>query len=220
MLRPLSAHVLEPTLPEELGIVDRTRLLAITGRSRQEQFALAAERGVTQFSTPAGGCQLTDRVFAQKVKDLFAHEERPTTKDMELLTIGRHFRVGAATKVILGRNELENLLLEGHADTGYTCVRPKFAGPAAMISGQDTGEARSVAVELIRKHTKPEKLPGGTLEFWVTPPPAACAEGAAAVAAGPSGRATGGGVNGTISTVTWTVAQNALPAGILNAVKI
>lgn len=168
LLRPLSAQLLEPTLPELLGIVDRERLLRIAGRSRQEQMALARRDGVTTYSTPAGGCLLTDEQFAKKAKDLFAHEQRPTTKDMELLTIGRHFRAAPQTKIILGRNELENLLLEGHADQGYTCMRPKFAGPSALVAGTDSGEARRTAVALILQHTKPEKVPGGDqLEFWV-----------------------------------------------------
>ena len=167
LLRPLSAQLLEPTLPELLGVVDRERLLRIAGRTRQEQMALARERQITEYSTPAGGCLLTDPHFARKTRDLFAHEERPTTKDMELLTLGRHFRVGPRAKVILGRNELENLMLEGHAQPGYTCVRPKFAGPAAMIVGEDAPEARQAAVRLVRHYTKPEKLPAGPLEFWV-----------------------------------------------------
>ena len=167
LLRPLSARLLEPTLPELLGVVDRERLLRIAGRTRQEQMALARERQITEYSTPAGGCLLTDPHFARKTRDLFAHEERPTTKDMELLTLGRHFRVGPRAKVILGRNELENLMLEGHAQPGYTCVRPKFAGPAAMIVGEDAPEARQAAVRLVRHYTKPEKLPDGPLEFWV-----------------------------------------------------
>ena len=167
LLRPLSAQLLEPTLPELLGVVDRERLLRIAGRTRQEQMALARERRITEYSTPAGGCLLTDPNFARKTRDLFAHEERPTTKDMELLTLGRHFRVGPRAKVILGRNELENLMLEGHAQPGYTCVRPKFAGPAAMIVGEDAPEARQAAVRLVRHYTKPEKLPAGPLEFWV-----------------------------------------------------
>jgi len=166
LLRPLSAQQLEPTLPELLGVVDRARLLGVSGRSRQEQLALAREQGVTEFSTPAGGCLLTDEHFARKTKDLFAHEQRPTTKDMELLTIGRHFRLTADTKIILGRNELENLLLEGHADAGYSCVRPKFPGPSALIAGEDTDEAQEVALQLIVQHTKPEKRPQETLEFW------------------------------------------------------
>ncbi len=166
LLRPLSAQQLEPTLPELLGVVDRSRLLDISGRSRQEQMALAAADGLTSYSTPAGGCLLTDEHFAKKAKDLFAHEERPTTKDMELLTIGRHFRVGPWTKVILGRNELENLMLEGHADAGYTCLRPKFAGPAALIAGAEMEGGERVTVSLIWQHTKEEKRPAGLLEFW------------------------------------------------------
>ena len=104
---------------------------------------------------------------------------------MELLTVGRHFRLGPRTKIILGRNEVENLLLEGHADTGpacraapldapergagrYTCIRPKFAGPAALVVGACPEESRAVAVSLILQHTKAEKVPDGDrLEFWV-----------------------------------------------------
>ena len=167
LLRPLSAQLLEPTLPELLGIVDRERLLRIAGRSRHDQLGLAQAIGVTEFSAPAGGCLLTDEQFANKTRDLFAHEERPTTKDMELMTIGRHFRVGSRTKVIVGRNELENLLLEGHSDHGYTCIRPQFAGPAAMIAGTFSDEARQVAVSLILHHTKEEKRPAGVLAFWI-----------------------------------------------------
>ena len=167
LVRPLSAQLLEPTLPELLGVVDRNRLLRLAGRSRHEQLALAQAEGITEHSTPAGGCLLTDDHFAKKVKDLFAHETQPTTKDMELLTIGRHFRAGSRTKVILGRNELENLLLEGHAQEGYTCVRPKFAGPSAMLVGAQTAEAEQLAVLLIVQQTKAAKRPSGPLDFWV-----------------------------------------------------
>lgn len=167
LLRPLSAQLLEPTLPELIGVVDRARLLRIAGRSRQEQMALAKTEGITKHSTPAGGCLLTDEHFAKKTKDLFAHAERPTTKDMELLTIGRHFRIGPATKIILGRNEVENLMLEGHSQTGYSCIRPKFAGPAALVAGEWGEEARQVAVSLIVQYTKADKLPDGALEFWI-----------------------------------------------------
>ena len=166
LLRPLSAQLLEPTLPELLGIVNRDRLLRIAGRSRHEQMARAAQDGVTEYSTPAGGCQLTDEQFAKKTRDLFAHEERPTTKDMELLTIGRHFRAGPNTKIILGRNELENLMLEGHSQDGYVCLRPKFSGPSALIVGACAEETEHVAVSLIRSYTKVEKWPDGILEFW------------------------------------------------------
>lgn len=167
LLRPLSARLLAPTKPELNGIVDRNRLLTLSGRSRKPQLALAAQYGITEFSAAAGGCLLTDEGFAQKTRDLFSHETKPKTKDMELLAIGRHFRVGPATKVILGRNELENLMLEGHADDSYTCIRPKFAAPAALIAGALTDEARQAAVSLILSQARRDKLPEGRLEFWV-----------------------------------------------------
>jgi hypothetical protein len=169
LLRPLSAQLLEPTLPELLGVVNRERLLGIAGRSRLEQIALACERGINEYSTPAGGCLLTDEQFAKKTKDLFAHQERPTTKDMELLTIGRHVRFDANTKIILGRNEFENLMLEGHAQAGYRCLRPKFAGPAALVVGDCSEDARQAVAALILRYTKEEKRPQGVCEFWLIP---------------------------------------------------
>ena len=171
LLRPLSAQLLEPTLPEELGVVDRARLLRIAGRSRHEQFAAARAAGITEHSTPAGGCLLTDAPFANKARDLFAHEAQPTTKDMELLAVGRHFRVGPSTKIVLGRNAMENLLLEGHADHGYTCIRPTFPAPSALVAGAWSDEARGTALTLILRHAKEEKLPAGALELWITPSP-------------------------------------------------
>ncbi|MBI4597416.1 MAG: hypothetical protein HY737_03320 [Candidatus Omnitrophica bacterium] len=167
LLRPLSAQLLELTKPEQNGVVDRSKLLGLCGRGRTEQIALAKRYGITEYSQPAGGCLLTDASFAEKTKELFAHEQHPTTKDMELLTIGRHVRLGPHTKVILGRNELENLMLEGHAAAGYVCVRPKFAGPAALIAGEWSEGAQDTAVRLIAQQTKEEKLPEGDLEFWI-----------------------------------------------------
>ena len=56
LLRPLSAHVLPPTLPEQAGWVDRSRLGNITGRSRQQQMRLAGRFGISDYAQPAGGC--------------------------------------------------------------------------------------------------------------------------------------------------------------------
>ena len=165
LLRPLSAQLLEPTRPEQIGVVDRTWLLGLSGRSRQEQIAMARAHGLDEYSQPAGGCLLTDEAFAKKTKDLFAHEARPTTKDMELLTLGRHVRVGPRTKIVLGRNQLENLMLEGYAGHGYTVISPRFPAPAALVVGEWTDEAKALAVQSILQHAKAEKLPEGPLEF-------------------------------------------------------
>ena len=74
ILRPLSAKLLLPTKAELEGIINRERLLDISGRSRNPQLKLAEKYGITGYSTPAGGCLLTDENFADKLRDLFAHD--------------------------------------------------------------------------------------------------------------------------------------------------
>ncbi|MBW2000225.1 MAG: hypothetical protein JRJ29_19985, partial [Deltaproteobacteria bacterium] len=69
VLRPLSASHLEPTVPEQKGWVDRKRLLGIKGRSRKIQMTLAAEKGIKDYPCPGGGCLLTDRNFAHRMRD-------------------------------------------------------------------------------------------------------------------------------------------------------
>ncbi|NQU03602.1 MAG: 7-cyano-7-deazaguanine synthase, partial [Syntrophaceae bacterium] len=54
IMRPLSALHFEPTLPEREGIVDRRKLLNMSGRTRKPQIALAADLGVKDYPCPAG----------------------------------------------------------------------------------------------------------------------------------------------------------------------
>ncbi|MCM8761412.1 MAG: hypothetical protein NC933_04695, partial [Candidatus Omnitrophica bacterium] len=60
LLRPLSAKLLVPTIPEAKGVVDREKLLDIQGRSRKIQMELAARFGIKEYPNPSGGCLLTD----------------------------------------------------------------------------------------------------------------------------------------------------------------
>ncbi|MCG2659421.1 MAG: hypothetical protein L6437_04140, partial [Kiritimatiellae bacterium] len=108
ILRPLSAHWLRPTIPEQNGWVDRARLLAIRGRSRSGQLALAKQNGVDLFGCPSSGCLLTDPVIARRLKDLFRYSPEYDMRDVTLVTFGRHFRLHPGLKVILGRNQAEN----------------------------------------------------------------------------------------------------------------
>ena len=118
LLRPLSALHFEPTLPEREGWVNREKLLAIHGRSRKEQIQLAADFDVTDYPCPAGGCLLTETSFAPKVRDIFDHCDELNLRDFRMLKVGRHFRIGERTKLIIGRDEAENKLLE-------TAMRPE-----------------------------------------------------------------------------------------------
>ena len=66
LLRPLSAKLLRETEAEKKGLVDRTKLCNIQGRSRKPQFQLAREFGITSFPAPAGGCLLTCEEYCKE----------------------------------------------------------------------------------------------------------------------------------------------------------
>lgn len=112
ILRPLSARHFEPTVPEMKGWVDRSKLLAISGRSRKIQISLATEKGIRDYPCPAGGCLLTDKNFADRLRDYFDHTERPHMRDISLLKIGRHFRLVDGGKIIVARNQQECKMLK------------------------------------------------------------------------------------------------------------
>jgi hypothetical protein len=118
LLRPLSARLLPPTEPEKEGLVDRSLLLSLQGRTRRPQMDLIAERGITDYPLPAGGCCfLTDANYSRRFRDKMAHRsERPMDQeDVTLLKAGRHFRVSPALKLVIGRDERENQFLERFA---------------------------------------------------------------------------------------------------------
>jgi tRNA U34 2-thiouridine synthase MnmA/TrmU len=139
VLRPLSAKLLEPTIPEEKGWVDRERLLDISGRSRKPQMALAENLQITEYPCSAGGCLLTDPVFARKIRDLFKFTPEPTLNDIQLLKIGRHFRLSEGLKIIVGRNEEENKrLLELAKDKDIRFGGGNYKGPVVIARGAIT----------------------------------------------------------------------------------
>jgi len=110
VVRPLSARLLEPTIPEEKRWIDRDKLLSIQGRRRLPQMELAEEFGIKDYPCPAGGCRLTDPGFAKRLKESFDHGEY-TISEIQLLKYGRHFRLDSGAKVVVGRNEEENKAL-------------------------------------------------------------------------------------------------------------
>lgn len=107
LLRPLSAKLLPPTKPEREGLIDRNKLLDIKGRSRKIQLDLAKKIGLKEIPTPAGGCLLTEPNFSRRLKDLIEHQKLISKRDLELLKLGRHFRIDGV-KIIVGRNKEEN----------------------------------------------------------------------------------------------------------------
>lgn len=123
VLRPLSAKLLKPTVPEERGWVNRDKLLNIEGRSRKVQFRLADEFDIHDYPCPSGGCLLTDRGFSRRLKDLFEYGNGFRLNDVLLLKLGRHFRFSKDVKAVSGRDEKENGKLEALARDGDVCLQ-------------------------------------------------------------------------------------------------
>ncbi len=140
LLRPLSAKLLPPTIPETRGWVDRKQLLAIEGRGRKPQIELARQMGISDYPQPAGGCLLTDPRYSERVKELQKHEGLADIHLVKLLRIGRHFRIGGA-KLIVGRNRMENEIIEQAAQPDSILLKSESVpGPSALLSGtEDTG---------------------------------------------------------------------------------
>ncbi|MFP3975219.1 MAG: hypothetical protein ACLFVK_03235 [Dehalococcoidia bacterium] len=139
ILRPLSARLLPETIPESEGWVDRQKLMAIKGRNRKPQMALAEELGITHYPQPAGGCLLTQQEFSSKLRDLFQHKQKPSLRDIPRLEVGRHFRF-EGYKIIVGRNEQENnTLQELKGPEDYAFEVPGHGSPITLMESSDGG---------------------------------------------------------------------------------
>ncbi len=137
LLRPLSAKVLEPTIPELTGLVRRERLLDFHGRKRRRQIRLAQEYGIVEYPTPGAGCLLADRNFALRCRDAIANNQFNSLREVEILHYGRHFRLASKAKVVAGRNEKENGALEKLALPDDIMFKPVDTnGPVVLLRAE------------------------------------------------------------------------------------
>ncbi|MDR1536311.1 MAG: hypothetical protein LBU64_14685 [Planctomycetota bacterium] len=143
VVRPLSARLLPPSLPEQNGWLDRERLLAIQGRSRRDQISLARNYDLNDYPCPAGGCLLTDPEFAARLRDLLEHDPGCDFRAVRLLSLGRHFRLAPDLKAVVGRNQGENLRLEAAAGPGDWLLAPaeEVSGPTVLLCRAAAGAA-------------------------------------------------------------------------------
>jgi tRNA U34 2-thiouridine synthase MnmA/TrmU len=160
ILRPLSAKLLPPTIPEEKGWVDRELLYDIAGRSRKRQIDLASKFGLTDYPAPAGGCLLTDKNFSIRLKDLFDHQKTCTEADLELLKYGRHFRLNPQTKLIVGRTEKDNDTLRKHVDPARDVIIDvkEHPSPIGLVPGGGREDVLLLAATICVGYSKAPNL--------------------------------------------------------------
>ncbi len=156
LLRPLSALNLPETIPEQEGVVDRGRLLAFSGRTRQPQIALTASFQIDDFPTPAGGCMLTDPNRAARVRRFYEENETVAPADLLLLMIGRQFGLPDGGWLVLGRDENENKSLTGLLRRGdiFLWCEESWPGPSAVLRRSEGQRDLEAAAGLIKRYSK------------------------------------------------------------------
>lgn len=141
IVRPLCAQLFEPSIPEKEGWIDREAMLSISGRSRKPQIKLAEDLDIGDYPCPAGGCLLTDKIFAGKLRALLKQIPDPTKNDILLLKVGRHFSTSNGGRVVVGRNEAENLRIDQLSDTGdWLLAAERCVGPTVLVRGEHIKE--------------------------------------------------------------------------------
>ncbi|HCF51441.1 MAG TPA: tRNA 4-thiouridine(8) synthase ThiI [Syntrophomonas sp.] len=161
IVRPLSAKLLPPTIPEREGWIDREQLLDISGRGRTRQMALAEEFGITDYPSPAGGCLLTEPGFARRLKRLLEYRNLPTRSDTELLKTGRHFYVASGTLLVVGRNHSENEQLKRLAIEGDVLIKmAQRPGPTGLLRIYQPGTPdMAYAASIVARYSDAKSLP-------------------------------------------------------------
>ncbi len=153
LLRPLSAKLLDETMPEKDGKVLREELLDISGRSRRNQLELAKKFRVKFFPSPAGGCKLTEKGYGEKLKKLLEKNQEITRNDLELLNVGRHFWK-EKNLFIVGKDSEENKKLASLKKKGdLLAENKKIPGPTIFIRNfQGGGIKREEILKEVQKY--------------------------------------------------------------------
>ena len=154
VVRPLSGQLLEPTIPEKQGWINREKLLNISGKSRKIQIALAKKYNITEYPTPAGGCLLTEASFTKRITDIFIHQEKVAIDDIKLLKIGRHVRLDKKTKLIVGRDEKDNNeLIKQAKSSDYLFHIEKYPSPYVLLLGEINDVNKKLAASACKHYS-------------------------------------------------------------------
>ena len=155
LVRPLSGKLLPATVPEKEGWIQRDWMLDIEGRSRKRQMALAAEFGMTEYPNPAGGCLLTDERYSARLKDLWKYDVDTDFNDLNLLRVGRHFRLSESARLVVGRDEAENKVIESLKKPEDTILEATdFSSPLGLLRGTPDETTLKTAASIVARYCK------------------------------------------------------------------
>lgn len=168
VVRPLSAKLFNPSIAEQSGIIDREGLFDFSGRSRKPQIKLAHEFGIKDYAQPASGCLLTDPLYSAKLKELLTHCPEPSISDINLLQLGRHFRLKNA-KIIVGRDGMDNEIIESISEPSDCLLWIEgYGSPLTIIRGEISNETIAAAASLCARHSDAKNLPLVEVSFNIS----------------------------------------------------
>ena len=157
LLRPLCAKNLPVTLPEREGWVKRELLYDFSGRNRTPQINMAKGFGLNDFAQPAGGCCfLTNEHYSKKLTDLWQAKGKRDYEfdDIMLLKIGRHLRPKPNFKLIIGREEGENLFLEGYRRQFTHLKVISHMSPLVLVDGDPSAQDLALAAQITARYSQ------------------------------------------------------------------
>jgi len=138
LLRPLSAKLLPPTRPVREGWVPESVLFDFRGRKRAHLIELARILGAKFIPSPAGGCLLTEPVFARKLCLVMRFLENVPRDVVKVLTVGRHlWRERDKVLLVVARNREESEFLKLWRPNGWLLIEGIETGPVAIAVSFD-----------------------------------------------------------------------------------
>jgi len=171
ILRPLCAKNLSETVYEKEGLVDREKLFGFSSKNRKPQIALAAEFGITDYPSPAGGCLLTDPGYSRRLKELLSRDTEATPEDAELIKTGRFFPLGEKSFVMIGRDQAENEKLHSLESKEVYLIKMKdFVGPTVLVRVKKPDDFEKLLPEVekkLRGYGRDSKKFEGEIEFKI-----------------------------------------------------
>lgn len=167
ILRPLCAKNLDPTEMELSGLVDREQLLDIKGRTRTAQIELAEKWGIVDYPSPAGGCKLTEPNYSKRLKITLENTPTITKRELELLKIGRHFRVNNGATIISTRTADEAKAIKELLNENDTVMLAKdFSGSMiAILSKNPSLSDIEYGAKLTARYSKGKDLGVITIKY-------------------------------------------------------
>ncbi len=167
LLRPLCAKLLDPTIIEKENKIDREKLCSFSGRSRSELQKMGKVLQIKNYTPTGGGCLLTDKNFARRMKDSFKYGYK-NLAEIVGLKWGRHFRINKNFKIIIGRDENEsNKLIDLAENDDIVFELKDFEGPTVVLKGKNPSEEELlIAANLAKRYSKHRNKDNIVIVSW------------------------------------------------------